>query len=151
MSKQNLKHSYRHFADLQLSSNEFYRRVEKAVRDFKYPDIIIDRRSLSTGWLAEKREYLCIGRGEYRFYVCAAPYGRSYFISWWFWHERDPLYDWLFRYALIRWLFESTERKMYNQDTRVMFENAIDAIVSELSATAAPEHVARVAPSVLHN
>lgn len=144
MSRQNLNHSYRHFADLQLSAQQFYTDLEAAIKSYQFPDVIISRRAMfENGIFERRREYLCVSRGELYFYVCAAPYGKSYFISWWFQHYRDWFWDWLFRVEWIRRMFENREDTMFKADTRIMFESSLDRIISELAAAVQPHHGTR--------
>ncbi|MEO7214969.1 hypothetical protein [Mucilaginibacter sp.] len=145
MPQKALKHAYRHFADLQLSSDECYSKLEKIISSYDYPDIKVERRAVfeSRNVLQDKREYLVIRRKQLWFYVCAAPYGRSYFVSWWFWHKRNWLLDWIYRSPIMSYLFEDTEATMYAQDTRIMFERSIDALIGEVTATLDPIHAKR--------
>jgi hypothetical protein len=69
---------------LTTSTLEFYAAVEKAIRDKEAPALKIERVLWSEhGLLTAKREYLRIGFGRLRFDVCAAPFGKDFFFSWW--------------------------------------------------------------------
>ena len=142
MSQKALKHSFRHFADLQLSVEECYAKLETIIASYEYPDIKVERRTMyeSQSVFQDKREYLIIRRNRLWFYVCAAPYGKSYFVSWWCWYKRNRVLDWIYRSPLMRYLFEDTEETMYAQDTRMMFENTINTLISEVTATLDPIH-----------
>lgn len=145
MPRKNLKHAYKHFADMQLSADQFYKDLEKLVAEYQYPDIQVYRQFLRpAGLFDEKREYLVFMRGNYRFYVCAAPYGKSYFISWWFQFAQNPIVAWLFRSPIISFLFEDDETTLFKQDTQLMFENSINSLISEYTATIQPQHGKRV-------
>ncbi|HZR84229.1 MAG TPA: hypothetical protein VFD92_24235 [Candidatus Binatia bacterium] len=70
--------------NLQTSSLEFYKGVEEALTKRELPD----SRTLRVDWqeggvLSARREYVRVTRGRYRFDVCAAPFGRGFFVSWW--------------------------------------------------------------------
>ncbi|GAB3910068.1 hypothetical protein [Mucilaginibacter boryungensis] len=141
-----LNHTYRHFADLQLSTKEFYDRLEQTIKSYQYPDINFYRRDISTyGFFSVKREYLLIERNQYLFYVCAAPYGRSFFISWWFQYERSSFLDWVYQSPLMSALFEDKATTMFSKDTQLMFQNAINSIITEVTATVQATHGARMA------
>ena len=66
------------------SSLEFYKAVEEAVRAREVPEVSFGRVEFKEGGFASaKREYLRIERGNVAFDICAAPYGNSFFFSWW--------------------------------------------------------------------
>lgn len=70
--------------DYQGSGQDFYQRVENLVREREVPEVSFERVFYKQGGLmSDKREYLRVkGRGV-AFDICAAPYGTSYFYSWW--------------------------------------------------------------------
>lgn len=123
-------HSYQHFEDLQLSSNDFYSLLEKLIKEYQYPDVVCTRQSQKEGGLlSSKREFLCITRKRHSFFVCASPFGKSFFISWW--HQEDANTA-----ANIAGKFFGTavanrmEAKNYYQlDTELMFTQSITAII----------------------
>jgi hypothetical protein len=125
-------HTYQHFEDLQMSSDEFYTMLEALIKDYKYPDIEVSRRDLKEGGLfSSKRTYLCVTRGYQNFYVCAAPYGRSFFISWWLQEdahtasniaEKVPVFG-----KAIAAKMES--KSFYQIDTELMFLQSISSVV----------------------
>lgn len=147
MSTVTVNHTYRHFADLQLSAKEFYKKLEDTIKHYKYPsEVTIYRANLSTsGMFSAKREYLLVCYRNYVYYVCAAPFGRSFFITWWFQYERSDFLDWLFRSRIMSALFEDKETTMFKKDTRLMFQNSINDIITELSASVQPAHGTRMA------
>ncbi|WP_214073575.1 hypothetical protein [Mucilaginibacter sp. dw_454] len=142
MSTTTLNHTYRHFADLQLSTKEFYKKLEERIKSYEYPaDVQVYRANLSTsGIFSVKREYLVICYRSYVYYVCAAPFGRSFFITWWFQYERSGFLEWLFVSRIMSALFEDKEKTMFRKDTRLMFQNSVNDIITELSATVQPTH-----------
>lgn len=72
------------FEDFQTSALDFYTLVEEAVKARDAPDITFERVEWSEGGvLTAKRTYLRVKRGRLSFDICAAPYGRGYFFSWW--------------------------------------------------------------------
>lgn len=148
MAAKALNHTYRHFADLQLSSDEFYDRLRERIAYYQYPDVKFYRKAMATGGLfSVKREYLCVWHNQYHFYVCAAPYGRSFFISWWFQYERNAILEWLYRSPVISYLFEEKETTMFRKDTQLMFQNSINEIITEVSGGVQPQHgIRRTAP-----
>src|SRR5580700_7179662 len=77
-------HHSQHFEDLQMSSKEFYTLLKNMIEDYKYPDVACTPITLSeSGIFSSRRDYLRISKQRYHFYVCASPFGKSFFISWW--------------------------------------------------------------------
>lgn len=82
--------------DFNTSALEFYTAIEAAVAARKVPDVTVSRvDGREGGILSAKREYLRIGRDRLTFDICAAPYGTSYFFSWWF-AEQPPQFALLY-------------------------------------------------------
>ena len=80
-----LEHEVTLYKGLQFSPQEFYARVEKALKDRQIPDIVIERVDWPEGGvLSPKREYLRASREHVVFDICAAPFGTGFFISTWF-------------------------------------------------------------------
>jgi hypothetical protein len=98
----------------------------------------------TAGWFMERRQYLKISRGEFHYYICAAPFGRSFFINWWYREEEDWLKKQLLKFALYRVLFTDRVLTFFQQDTLLMFTQAIDGIVSEAVEKVLPEHTKRL-------
>ncbi len=70
--------------DFNTSALDFYQAIEEAVKGREVPETAFSRVEFKEGGFASaKREYLRIERGNVAFDICAAPYGRSYFFSWW--------------------------------------------------------------------
>ncbi len=71
-----------YFADLNYSSQTFYKDVEAAVRQIEMPGVEISRITYyETNILSRNREYLRIGREKLVFDICAAPFGKGFFVS----------------------------------------------------------------------
>ncbi len=127
-------HSSWHFEDLQLSSKEFYQAVEDQVKYYEYPQLAIYRINLSTGGMLTGREYLCIEFKENNFYICAAPFGRSYFISW---HLKEQMSSWAAFLSLIpffgeNWARNAMKKTLYQQDSEDLFLQSIKKIVESV-------------------
>ncbi len=70
--------------DFNTSSLDFYEAVQEAVNLREVPDVTFDRVTFKEGGLASaKREYLRIERKNVAFDLCGAPFGNSFFFSWW--------------------------------------------------------------------
>jgi len=70
--------------DFETSSMGFYDSVVKALEARAIPQTFVSRVAHKEAGLASAdREYLHMNRGKYAFDLCAAPFGKSFFLSWW--------------------------------------------------------------------
>jgi hypothetical protein len=70
--------------NFQASSQEFYQSFEGAVAERSVPETQSARVEHKEGGLASaNREYLRMHRGKHAFDICAAPFGKGFFVSWW--------------------------------------------------------------------
>ena len=70
--------------NFETSGMEFYGAVEEALKERNVPDIELSRVEWKEGGLATaRREYLRVQRSRLAFDVCAAPFGKGFFFSWW--------------------------------------------------------------------
>lgn len=85
-----LSHWHLLVEDFNTSALEFYTSVEEELKARRLPDLQISRTFWNEGGvLSAKREYLHVAYGRLSFDLCAAPYGTSFFFSWWL-AERPP-------------------------------------------------------------
>lgn len=134
-------HSYRHFGDLQMSSKEFYANLEKTIREYQFPNVSCKPVAFwEGGLLSDQREYLRISYLEFRYHVCAAPFGRSFFVSWWLEETEDWLLALLGRIPLIGRLFRPGKKTYYQIDAELIFTESIEALVRAAVASVAAEH-----------
>lgn len=83
---------------VQLSAKAIYRRIEELIEERQIPQVRLSRVWWpEAGPLSSPREYLRIERLGYHFDVCAAPFGREFFVSW---RLVQPLPTW---YAVLAW------------------------------------------------
>lgn len=125
------------FSGLQFSTQDFYAKVEQVLQERKIPGISFGRESMiQTHVLSDRREYLRISRGEFLFFVCGAPFGTGFFVSWWL-TETDESF--LNRIPVISKLFGlSRENKtFYQADTESMYklavQQAVKTVVEEIA------------------
>jgi len=70
--------------DFNTSTLDFYLAVEQAVEARELPEVRFSRADFKEGGFASaKREYLRVERRNVAFDICAAPYGKGFFFSWW--------------------------------------------------------------------
>lgn len=129
-----LSHWHQRFEDMQLSAMDFYQLLYEHIKEVKMPGISLFRVTYAeTGLLSARREYLRIQRGEYFFDICAAPFGKNFFISYWLSEVSGCLIAFIALIPLIgprwaRWLLKKT---FYQQDTEIMFKETVQALLRD--------------------
>jgi hypothetical protein len=142
-------HSYEHFEDLQLSAKEFYQSITDQLTEYQYPQVGHYLKEINEfSAFSTRRQYLVIHRYELQFMICAAPFGRSYFISWWMKDKRNNLSEFLRKIPLLGRLF-SGDPSYYAIDTAMIFSNSIDAIVKHAVDRVKAEHGFRQSANAL--
>ena len=69
---------------LSASAQESYSELETALNGREVPELAYSRVTYQEGGFGSaQREYMRITRKDYVFDVCAAPFGKSFFFSWW--------------------------------------------------------------------
>lgn len=82
--------------DLEASALDYYKSVEEALAARAIPEMRTSRVDWKeAGLISAKREYLRVERGKFTFDICAAPFGTSYFFSWWL-TKQPPQYALLY-------------------------------------------------------
>jgi hypothetical protein len=125
-------HSYQHFEDLQLSAQNFYTMLETMIRDYQYPGVEVKRETLKeSGFFSSSREYLRISKRASNYYVCASPFGKSFFISWWLKEQEDGLANVVDKVPLFGGLLSGKNRPktFYELDSELMFTQSIHSII----------------------
>ncbi|MBI5021147.1 MAG: hypothetical protein HZB59_06910 [Ignavibacteriales bacterium] len=131
----NFSHWHQLIDNLQLSSQHFYTSVTLNINERKLPDTKISRVDHHEGGvLSAKREYLRVTRKEHIFDICAAPFAKGFFISWWLGEDIGSFLNIVIRIpflgpALIRIFRPDT---YYRIDTALMFQESVHASVLEI-------------------
>lgn len=127
------KSPWQHFFDgVEFSTKEFYDKVEAGVRERKVPEVYFAKESfLESHVFSAKREYLRVTRGEYVFFVCAAPFGTGTFVSEWLCVKKDSFIN---RIPIINKLAgkDRDDKTFYQMDTEGMCRSAIHSAVVEV-------------------
>ena len=122
-----LSHWYHHIENLQDSPQRFYANFEEAIKTRELPDLKLSRTFYREGGLTSaKREYLRVTRRELIFDICAAPFGKGFFISWWL---GEPL-GFLQSFPILGALFRPVT--YFRHDTALMFQESVHAAVLEV-------------------
>lgn len=116
------------FSDFNFSSQEFYPKVQGVLTQTKIPEIDYSRITFSQGGiLSANREYLRIKRNEFVFYVCAAPFGTGFFVSWWLVERPGLLKTLLRRIPMLKALVDA--KTYYQADTEDMYKGCVQSAV----------------------
>jgi hypothetical protein len=88
LMSQILKHHHSNWNTLldgfNFSTNEFYKFLREELKNQGITGLIINDVSLKEGsFFSNRRRYLRIKWKEYQYDMCAAPFGKGFFISWW--------------------------------------------------------------------
>lgn len=128
-------HWHKMLEGLPLSSQGFYESLEHSLTARQVPNIRVARSfKKEGGLLSAKREYLEVRRGSEIFYVCGAPFGNGFFVSWW-------LGEMLGFFAMIRlWLslipvvgpYLAFRKSFYQVDVALMFQSLTHSAVLEV-------------------
>ena len=117
-----------YFPHNNFSAQDYYGMVKEALKEHAIPDLSFSEVEFrQKGLLSSKRMYLRVKKEQYLFDICAAPYGKDFFVSWWF-GEKFTLFFLILTYIpIVRWFaLRSIRKRTYHQrDTQSMFEEAI--------------------------
>lgn len=84
--KKEVLSNWSHYFDyFQFSTEDFYKEVTRHIMNRNIPEVYFnthERRESTTNFF-NNRMYLRITTSGYIFDICAAPYGKGYFVSWW--------------------------------------------------------------------
>jgi hypothetical protein len=123
-------HSFRSFS---MSSDEFYGELEKMLKQTEMPNAIISKSMHKEGGiLSAKRMYLRIKHGDIVFDVCAAPFGRDFFISWWLYETTGTMRTMFRQTKFGNFLNErAANRTFYQIDEEDMFRSCVHECILE--------------------
>lgn len=117
-----------------MSSNEFYTQVEEAIKEHQYPNVKISRTTLKEeGFFSSSREYLRVKYRDLVFDICAAPFGKDFYISWWLYETEGPLrvifkYTWFGNFLRKR----ASKKTFYEADVAAIFRSSVHCCVTQV-------------------
>jgi len=130
-----ISHWYHLLEGLQTSPQGFYAAVEAAIQRRQVPDAYTQRIDWKEGGLlSARREYLRVRRKKLVFDICGAPFGPSFFVSWWLGELPSGFLALLASIPVVGLLFERylRPRTYYQIDTALMFQESIRAAVMDV-------------------
>ena len=117
-----VSHWHKLIPDLKVSVEDYYNALDAVITERQVPNVKVWVTHYHEGGIASaKRMYLRISRREHIFDICAAPFGKDFFVSWWLGQRMKPL--------LVR-LF--TPETFYRIDTALMFQDSVHSAVMEV-------------------
>lgn len=125
-------HGYQHFEDLRLSAKEFYTTLEDMVKEYEYPGVTCKIEELKEGGMfSGKRQYFSINWERHKFLVCASPFGKSFFISWWHQEGANTGANIASKFGVLgKAVAGNMESKtLFEIDSQLMFINCITTII----------------------
>lgn len=138
-------HHSHHFEDFQMSATEFYQDLKDIIFNKGFPNVQASVSAFSTGGILDPyRDYLEIKSDTHVFYVCAAPYGKNCFISYWLKDTEEDIFD-----VVNRKVFGSgSARKSFFQiDSEAMFVESIKkAIMAAIDHTTEQKGLRKITP-----
>lgn len=126
--------------DFNFSSEQFYKLVGQKISLQEIPKVKMKMRNIRQGgWFSKRRLYLEVRSKRHIFHICAAPYGKSYFFSWYLRVKMSFFREWLTRWPIVgKWfLVRMKYQPYYKLDTANMFKlsikHCIDAAIQEVT------------------
>jgi len=128
-----ISHWSHFFKTFALSSDSFYTELEKILASHEMPNSAINRTTHKEGGLlSASREYLRIKHGDIVFDVCAAPFGKDFFISWWLYESQGGMRTLLKNTKVGDFLSNrAANRTFYQVDEEDMFRSCVHECILE--------------------
>jgi hypothetical protein len=126
------------FESFEHSPEEIYVSVQQAIASKEVPGVSFRRITrFQEGILSNQREYLRIEYGSYMIDVCAAPFAKSFFVSWRMMEQKTFVRQMMRKYPALAGLADY--KTFYEQDTEHMVKdylhNGILEALGEMTTT----------------
>lgn len=132
IEKEFVSHWHQYIENMTQTPTEFYSSVEALIKEERLPDVKLSRVKYSEkGIFSANREYLQIKSKGYFFDLCAAAYGRGFFVSYWQRENRTAKKSLLEKVPVVGSIISGVAMPdtFYTVDTRLMFQGAVHACV----------------------
>lgn len=127
-----LSHWHHRFDVIPFSPKEFYEGVENAMKEKEMNKVAMCRFSYAQGGLlSPNREYLRIQYKTYVYDLCAAPFAKGFFVSWWLGETGNAIRDFFINLPVVGKLFTRRKKTFFELDTEIMFKEMVTACVKE--------------------
>lgn len=127
-----LSHWHHRFDEHPFSPQEFYTGIKETLTAKEMSQVylyIVDY--AQGGILSPSRKYLRVRYKEFYYDICAAPFAKGFFVSWWLGEIGDPIRDFLINLPAIGKLFVKREKTFFELDTEIMFKEMVTVCVRE--------------------
>jgi len=130
-----LSHWHQLYEGFQESPQRIYTLLEEGINRREMPGIKVSQvKHRESGIFSAKRVYFRVRRKEHMFDICAAPFGKSFFVSWWLgiapgFFGRLILLIPILGPILVRVFRPET---YYRLDTALMFQDSVHSAVLEV-------------------
>lgn len=118
--------SWTHLIDnYSYSAVDFYEKLMNNIHATKVPGVKMKSIEFSQGtaFISPNRLYLEVRWQEKLFYVCAAPYGRGFFISWWLFEQQAGWEPFVYALPGGKWIVQAIKPiTFYRIDTARVFQ-----------------------------
>lgn len=133
--KLKLVHSHWHhyMETVPFSPQEFYEAVEDAIENEEIPMVQLSRISYPQGGIfSADRIYLRVKCREYVFDICAAPFAKGFFISWWMGEIPDAARDFFANMPWIGIFFQKRQKTFFELDNEALFKESVSHTVKKV-------------------
>jgi hypothetical protein len=115
------------------SSNDFYNALNDVLKEHDMPNTVMGKiKHKEAGLLSASREYFRIKHGDIVFDVCAAPFGKDFFISWWLYETQGTMRTLFKRTKIGDFLTARAEKRTFYQiDEEDMFRSCVHECILE--------------------
>lgn len=148
-----LKNYHSHWStlidDFQYSTMDFYKLIEEELKSKDIKGIQFDKVQLYEGaHFSGARMYLKVTWKEFDFYICGAPFGKGFFVSYWLIYRNSAFQILLSKipavgHRLVKLLYPDT---FYRHDTASMFVTYGDTVVKSVVDAIMKEKGMRLIP-----
>ena len=131
-----ISHWSHYFQSFTYSAHDFYAALGKICGEHHMPNTEIEPVTHKEGGLlSANREYLRIKYHKLVFDICAAPFGKDFFISWWFYETEGSVTNLLKGTKVGSFLKASESAKTFFQiDAEEMFRSCVHECILEAIA-----------------
>jgi|GEM_PF-1242630 len=128
-----ISHWSHFFQTFAISSELFYGELEKTLQRHDMPNALVSKTTHKEGGiLSAGREYLRIKHGDIVFDVCASPFGKDFFISWWLYETAGTMRNMLRNTKMGDFMnARAAKRTFYQIDEEDMFRSCVHDCILE--------------------
>lgn len=132
MLKNVLSHWHHRFDEIPFSPQDFYTGVKDALKAKEMNHVslytVVYREG---GLLSPNREYLRVHYKNFLYDICAAPFAKGFFVSWWLGETGNAFRDFFLNLPVVGKFFERRKKTFFELDTEVMFKEMVTSCVKE--------------------